>query len=132
MAGQADLSTCIQATVFFPLGVRLAPKNKNKKLYTTNRLDGQMALIAKPSLVPRSYGLGTRLGKPIMKPGDTQSGYEGAQGSEAQGIRWGIRRHRGYDGVSGGRFRTKVIGGLRDWRASCMIQGRLHDCVYIL
>ena len=66
-------------------------KNKNEKLYTANRPDGQMALIAKPNLVPRPYGLRMRLGKTHIVDmrehnGPKHRGYEVAQGSEAQGI----------------------------------------------
>ena len=98
-------------------------KTKTKSYIRLNRSDGQMALIAMPSLVPRPYGLRTRLGKTHRvdtreHKGPRHRGYEGAQGSKAQEIRGSTRalgtgdtrehkgpRHRGYEGAQGSEAR---------------------------
>ena len=42
MAGQGDLSTCIQVTIFFSLGVQLASK-KDKNLYKVGTIQNDKA-----------------------------------------------------------------------------------------
>ena len=98
-------------------------KAKTKSYIRLNRSDGQMALIAMPSLVPRPYGLRTRLGKTHRvdtreHKGPRYRGYKGAQGSKAQGLRGSTRvqgmgdtrehkgpRHEGYEGAQGSEAR---------------------------
>ena len=42
MAGQADFSTCIQVTIFFPLGMQLASKENISLLLNVHLIIGEL------------------------------------------------------------------------------------------